>query len=84
MNKILPIIVVVVFFFPELSFAVPYERDAWEPRSGGGGFSLGGIIMLLAFLVAYIMSPKEYEGFTFLLQIIAVVAVLYFIRLALT
>ncbi|MBL6701228.1 MAG: hypothetical protein ISP96_05125 [Gammaproteobacteria bacterium] len=65
MNKLLPILLVVgLAIIPELSFA--YDRDSYEGYSsrtgGGGGISLGVIIMFLAFLFAYIMSPKEYNG----------------------
>jgi len=54
MNKILPIILVVVlFFFPELLLS--YERDAWEGGSSrlGGGSGIGGflIVPIMAFVI---------------------------------
>ena len=72
MNKILPIILVVVLFFPELSFAVPYERDAWEPRSGGGGssfilnvlFSIVAFFVILYWVCDSILSDKPKQTIT--------------------
>ena len=58
MNKILPIILVVVlFFFPELLLS--YERDAWEGGSsrlgGGGGSGIGGFLTVLLFLFGIVL-----------------------------
>jgi len=51
MNKILPIILVVVLFFPELSFGYD-DRNAWEPRSGGGG---GFFTTLIFYIVLFFL-----------------------------
>ena len=65
MNKILPIILVVVLFFPELSFAIPIEPDAWEPRSGGGSRIPWGAlfaIFVIGFLVVVIFGLVKVIG----------------------
>ena len=85
MNKLLPILLVVgLAIIPELSFT--YDRDSYEgfsSRTGGsGGASFIGIIIFIIFLVAYIMNPKEYEGFTVILQFMAIALIIYLVRLA--